>query len=202
MQGGLRQSAGGDRARDRQLGGEGGQDVADEEDAGGTGAADAALERGEDEREDRPVRGVQPAGHPQGTGDEDEQRAVREVGGVGAGVAQQLIDRLRVAVVGVDGGGDQDQAVEERERRAEGGGEQPAEGPERPARPAGRVGGLVGVNRSHSGKPLSAHFPRALNIKVHGRAPNQPLAVTPVTFVNLLTRAGVGRCVDYARSRT
>ncbi|GGX82784.1 hypothetical protein GCM10010324_30590 [Streptomyces hiroshimensis] len=157
VQRGLGQLPRGHGARDRQLGGEGGQHVAEEEDAGGAGPAGPALQRGDDEDEDDPVQRVQAAGYPQGAGQQDDERLFDQVRGVGAGLAQELVDGGLVAVVRVDRRGQQDQAVEERERRAEGGGQRPQD-------PAGRRGSessppaprgfAVGVHHTHSAKPL------------------------------------------------
>lgn len=155
VQGGLGQPPGGDGARDGQLGGERGQDVAEEEDAGGAGPAGPPLQGGDDEDEEDPVQRVQAAGYPQGAGEQDDEGLLGQVRGVGAGLAQEVADGGLVAVVRVDRGGEQDQRVEERERRAEGRGQGPQEAPARPEGAArGPQGHAVGVHHVHSAKPL------------------------------------------------
>lgn len=127
----LRQPARRHRARHRQLGGEGRQHMAEEEDPGRTGGADPAFQGADDEGEEDPVRGVQPARDPQGARDEHDERLVGEVRGVGAGVAQQLVDGGLVAEVAVDRGGEEDKTVDE----AEGGTGRSGEHPPRPRPP-------------------------------------------------------------------
>ncbi|MCQ8768913.1 hypothetical protein NQU55_03830 [Streptomyces sp. AA8] len=132
--------------------------MAEEEDAGGAGAADPALQRGDDEDEEDPVQRVQAAGYPQGARQQDDERLFGQVRGVGAGLAQEHVDRGLVAVVRVERGGQQDQAVGERERRAEGGGQRPQDpagrrGPESP--PPAPQELAVGIHHTHSAQPLS-----------------------------------------------
>lgn len=133
----LRQPARGHRARHRELGGEGRQHMAEEEDPGRAGGADPAFQGADDEGEEDPVRGVQPARDPQGARDEDDDRLVGEVRGVGAGVAQQLVDGRLVAEVAVERGGEEDQTVDEAEGGAGGRGEHPPR-PRPPSRTPGR----------------------------------------------------------------
>lgn len=176
-----RQPAGGDRAGHRQLGRQGRQHMAEQEDAGRAQPAHAPLQ-GAEHRGERPAEeGPEPAGDPQGAGEQDDQRPVGQVGRVGAGVAQQLVDGGLVAELGVDRGAEQDEAVAEGEGRGPRGGDQlpqpveaAAERARRPSAPS--AGGAADGRRGRArlGGISGGHSAGLPSVDVPGACPGLP----------------------------